>query len=226
MNYYAVERSTSLSHHGILGQKWGIRRYQNKDGTLTSAGKKHYRTADSDSYSPEYTSREQKLLKKTKNGTSRQSNKKAYDELWQGFEKQTDTREIKNKSEKLKREHEILSGWEDPNDESKKARLSIALQMRIGKESGDWYFGTSVTDNHKIAYENYTKAYDKYSDESHKYYRAKPLGQELKKPDSLINAAKVLNKTEGELCGAVLRDLGYEDDPKSRKLIYNAVFWD
>ena len=29
-------------HHGILGQKWGIRRYQNPDGTLTEAGKKRY----------------------------------------------------------------------------------------------------------------------------------------------------------------------------------------
>lgn len=29
-----------LYHHGIKGQKWGIRRYQNSDGSLTDAGKK------------------------------------------------------------------------------------------------------------------------------------------------------------------------------------------
>lgn len=31
-----------LQHHGIEGMKWGIRRYQNKDGTLTEAGKARY----------------------------------------------------------------------------------------------------------------------------------------------------------------------------------------
>lgn len=31
-----------LKHHGIRGQKWGIRRYQNPDGTLTAEGKKRY----------------------------------------------------------------------------------------------------------------------------------------------------------------------------------------
>lgn len=31
-----------LYHHGIKGQKWGVRRYQNKDGSLTELGKARY----------------------------------------------------------------------------------------------------------------------------------------------------------------------------------------
>lgn len=34
--------SEELYHHGIKGQKWGVRRFQNKDGSLTAAGKKRY----------------------------------------------------------------------------------------------------------------------------------------------------------------------------------------
>jgi len=41
--YYGVIRSgVSLAHHGVKGQKWGVRRFQNKDGSLTAAGKKRY----------------------------------------------------------------------------------------------------------------------------------------------------------------------------------------
>ena len=40
-----------LCHHGILGQKWGIRRFQNPDGSLTSAGKRRYRAESVDQIS-------------------------------------------------------------------------------------------------------------------------------------------------------------------------------
>lgn len=35
-----------LAHHGVKGQKWGVRRYQNRDGSLTAAGKKRYNKDD------------------------------------------------------------------------------------------------------------------------------------------------------------------------------------
>ena len=37
----------TLCHHGIKGQKWGIRRYQNEDGSLTAEGRKRYDVAPS-----------------------------------------------------------------------------------------------------------------------------------------------------------------------------------
>lgn len=51
-----------LVHHGILGMRWGVRRYQNKDGSLTAAGKKRLRTED---YHADYKNAHDKKSVKT-----------------------------------------------------------------------------------------------------------------------------------------------------------------
>ena len=42
MSTWICTRQNELTHHGIKGQKWGVRRFQNKDGSLTPAGRKRY----------------------------------------------------------------------------------------------------------------------------------------------------------------------------------------
>ena len=42
MNTWTCTRQGELYHHGIKGQKWGVRRFQNKDGSLTPVGRRRY----------------------------------------------------------------------------------------------------------------------------------------------------------------------------------------
>ena len=55
-----------LYHHGIVGMKWGVRRYQNKDGSLTSAGRKRANKLEQ-----EYSKLTNKKLKSNSEKTSK-----------------------------------------------------------------------------------------------------------------------------------------------------------
>lgn len=60
------EECYSLSHHGIKGMRWGIRRFQNPDGSLTDEGKRRYHMSDEDAYR-EYRAEKKKIDRETGN---------------------------------------------------------------------------------------------------------------------------------------------------------------
>lgn len=69
MNTWTCTRQGELYHHGIKGQRWGIRRFQNKDGSLTPAGRRRYDDGDGDGRRVENnTSKSQKSSSSTSKG--------------------------------------------------------------------------------------------------------------------------------------------------------------
>ena len=96
MNYY--EYYDYLAHFGIKGMKWGVRRYQNKDGSLTPAGKRRY----SEDYSEKQRIRDRKIYgkgaekrinKRMLNGESIQSAR--HDEVVRKEKKEQNKRRVK-----------------------------------------------------------------------------------------------------------------------------------
>ena len=80
MKYYI--QSNYLIHHGIKGQKWGVRRYQNPDGSLTAAGKKRYFNDDGT-----LTKKGEKASKKFRNIRKREYQRELNRKVYEQYDK-------------------------------------------------------------------------------------------------------------------------------------------
>ena len=241
-----------LYHWGIKGMKWGVRRYQNPDGTLTSAGRKRLH---------------------------RNSTKGMGDEDYD-YAKRYRRREALSSEETINELKQFAKTASDPDFDgnSESGKKWIDMDKEIRDHSGSFYNGKGVSKGFKDAvdrHESMSKEIDaKYGDNVHSLFRKrdeliKSVSMEHMSPankasiklydrvldmkdferayekasndDRVKNADVEYRKASNEysrveaserhryldeLSGVILKDLGYKDSSEARKLIQQAFLYD
>lgn len=145
--FYIVPSPYDAQHHGVLGMKWGIRRYQNKDGTLTPEGRRRlgYDKLGSEDSVIKKGTRSTRVVHDTWND-SRDLIKKNYEKNPELFEKNPD----------LKRR---LMSPEDLEKEMETKYVSVDNFKDNGKENGEEFYVNWFTDGGLEVNGNYVDDY-------------------------------------------------------------------
>ena len=161
-----------LYHWGIKGMKWGVRRYQNKNGTLTAAGKKHYSgdgNAGDDAEQVEYA--------------PKRSGKKAEDYSDEELRARINRLQMEKQYRDLQGQTNIRA--DDPNKELKAEKERLQLQKDVKQLRKDVYSGQSFV---KTVMANASQQFLTKAASGAMSYAAKQfITKELKNPD-LANA--------------------------------------
>lgn len=124
-----------LRHYGVLGMKWGVRRYQNNDGTLTAAGKKRYND-DSDKLAKAAAVKVE-AIEDYRQAVSR------YKKAVAKNPKTADSSELVAKAQKAKAAYELVNyGLADLQKKYKKVDFNIMHE----KETGEAYVQSMLED--------------------------------------------------------------------------------
>lgn len=156
---------TYLSHHGILGMKWGIRRFQNEDGSLTSAGKRRYNYNIDKSKQKYELAREQ--YKKTPNNKNKIHMNLAKDEYANDKIRQKLSEEKSLSKHRLKLE----SYYKQQGMNDEEAAIAAYKRARNEKIITVALITTAAVAAAVVAKEQYDKNVDQFIKEGTKFHR-------------------------------------------------------
>ena len=125
-------RIDELVHHGIKGQKWGVRRFQNKDGTLTPAGKQKY--GSKENFDKQYPEDVKKSINKAKDFNAKKVKKAQEEQIKKDVSKMSD-QELQKIVNRLNMEERYKQVMNSRAAENGKDRVSKVLE----------YAGTALT---------------------------------------------------------------------------------
>ena len=132
-----------LYHYGIQGMRWGVRRFQNSDGTLTAAGKKRY-NKELESYRAD----KKKLAEETRKFERVKKNKEKVEKLLADKQALIDQkRKLKAEKKAFKRKKDTIKS-EEPTPEQIEAKKKKVLESRSAKilyENADLFSNEELT---------------------------------------------------------------------------------
>lgn len=214
-----------LQHHGIKGQRWGIRRYQNKDGSLTTAGQKRYNkeveklkketakvkaaekvAANSKKTQAKFDKLEAKKQALEERKKALKSNKNSDDTTGKSSEELLEERRAKllksTDAKELYKNKDLLT-YQELSDRLNRIDLEARLQNKIPTEPSRFDKAKSVIENATNMYRTVDNAYSAVSNSAIGKMLAKKLGIALSKETDkydLDDFVKNINKkTAAEL---------------------------
>ena len=138
---------SDLRHHGIKGQKWGVRRFQNDDGSLTTLGKLRYGTSKDYEDLSKQVSKADSLIKTAKKYRAEKDHKDYEDKIKTDLSKMSDKelQQVVNRMNMEERYTQVMRSREKDRGESAAMKwlnaagtvttvagsaLAIAIQMK------------------------------------------------------------------------------------------------